>query len=219
MAQHESRIDLPTLGKRTYLHGTSIFNAMLDACDAHFGEGWLAGAKVSSYKLIRESHSNGRVVVSDLPVEKLDASASLNAQTPTSRIVAYFVEEGRSTTAEPYEESDYYQVVDIRPDLSGEFVLPANRPRDDFIRGVVGANKELHQKASHFSSPPKAIRFLYLKDVDGACLPAFGPEVRLQINNLRVQDHEKDIWTINRVQLLADGQRSSFRICYSASKD
>jgi hypothetical protein len=219
MAQYESRIDLPTLGKRTYLHGTSIFNAMLDAGDAHFGAGWLAGAKISSYKLIRESHSNGRFVVSDMPVEKLDASASLNAQTSTSRIFAYFVEEGRGATAEPYEESDYYQVVDIRPDLSGEFVLPANRPRADFIRGIVGANKELHQKASHFSAVPKAIRFLYLKDVEGDCLPDVGPEYRLQINNLRLQEHEKDIWTINRIQVFADGFRSSFRICYSASKD
>jgi hypothetical protein len=130
-----------------------------------------------------------------------------------------FVEEGRGATPEPYEESDYYQVVDIRPDLSGEFVLPANRPRGDFIRGVVGANKELHQKASHFTSPLKAIRFLYLKDVDGDCLPAVGPEYRVQINNLRVQDHEKDIWTINRVRVFADGFRSSFRICYSASKE
>jgi hypothetical protein len=219
MTLHEARIDLPTLGKRTYLHGTSIFNAMLVACDTHLGEGWLAGSKISSYKLIRESHRNGRFVVSDLPVEKLDASASLNAQSGTSRVFAYFVEEGRGATPEPYEESDYYQVVDIRPDLSGEFVLPANRPRGDFIRGVVGANKELHQKASHFTSPPKAIRFLYLKDVDGDCLPAVGPEYRVQINNLRVQDHEKEIWTINRVQVFADGFRSSFRICYSASKD
>lgn len=216
---YESRIDLPTLGKRTYLHGTSIFNAMLETCDTHFGAGWLVGAKISSYKLIRESHSNGRFVASDMPVEKLDASASLNAQNPTTRIFAYFVEEGRAAIAEPYEESGYYQVVDIRPDFSGEFVLSANRPRADFIRGVVGANKELHQKASHFTSVPTAIRFLYLKDVDGACLPDFGPEVRLQINNLRVQEHEKDIWTINRVQVFADGFRSSFRICYSASKD
>lgn len=214
--RRELRWDLHKLGTREYLHGTSLFNAMLEACDTVWGPAWLTDASIPSYKLIRESLTNGKFVVSDEPVEDVSASAALAGRTGRSRIFVYFVEEGRDAGRAPYDEEQYYRAVRVGGDFSGEFVLPAHKSRADVIRGIVGANKLVHQKASRFAVEPKKIRFLYLKDLDAVCLGACEEEFRLQISNLMVQKHDPDLWTINRVRVTAPSSTSEFRICYSA---
>jgi hypothetical protein len=214
--RHELDIDLPKLGKRTYLHGTSIFNSMLECGDRLLGAHWLTRTTITAYKLIRESYGNGRFVVADAAVDGLDAAATLVAEGPAGPFFGYFIPGEREAAREPYDEDSFYTAVRVGAQFDGEFVL-GPRPRADFIRGVVGANKRVHQQAGAFAVEPTTIRFLYLMGLDGALLPATCPEYRLSISNLKTQKRPDAIWTINRVSIEGDGRRGEFRLCYSAA--
>jgi hypothetical protein len=214
--RREVRLEIHKLGAREYLQGGTLFNAMLEACDSVWGPAWLTDASITSYKLIRESLASGRFVVSDEPLENLNANAALVGRTGQSRIFVYFVDEGLTTGRIPYDEEQYYRPLRVGDDFSGEFVLPAHKSRADVIRGIVGANKLTHQKASCFGAKPKNVRFLYLKDLDAVCLRAYDEEFQVRITNLTVQKHGPDLRTINRVCITASSFTSEFRICYSA---
>jgi hypothetical protein len=216
--RYEVPSDLPKLGTRPYIQGGSIFNEILAVCDRLLGPEWLRDAVITSFKLQRESLANGRFVVSDGAIEEVDANATLVARGPTRHVFVYYVDEGGETRREPYDEESYYRVVQIDPALRGEFILPRGRPRTDFMRGVVGANKLLHQKTDRFRAQLTHIQFLYLKSLDAVCLLNSAEECRLSISNASVQDHEAEVWTINRVAVHGESFRSEFRICYRAAK-
>ena len=216
--RYEARSDLPKLGHRPYIQGGSIFNEILDVCDRFLGESWLDGVVVTSFKLQRESFANGRFVVADTAIEDVEANAAFVARSPTQRVFVHYFDEGRATRHEPYDEESYYRVVQLRPELGGEFVFPGGRPRADFMRAVVGANKLLHQKTEQFGAPLTHIQFLYLKGLDAVCLLRSAEECRVDISNVSVQDHPSEVWTINRVGVRGASFASEFRICYRADK-
>lgn len=216
--RHEFRIDLPLLGHRTYIQGGSIFNGMLEACDRTLGAGWLDGSTITSFKIQRESGTDGRFVIADEPLRGLDEHANMVVHGPRGHVYVYLVDEGRPAPREPYNESDYYEVVRVGSDLNGEFVLLPGRPRPDFMRGVVGANKLVHERTDRFGGPLKRIQFLYLKDLAAECLQRAGNGCRLHISNVLAQDHGQEVWTINWVRVEGPALSSSFRICYRAAK-
>ena len=216
--RHELRIDLPLLGHRTYIQGGSIFNGMLDACDRALDAGWLDGVTIGSFKIQRESGTDGRFVIADQAVHGLDEHAQMVVQGPRGRLYVYLVDEGRTPPRVPYNESEYYEEVRVGSDLTGEFTLQPGRERADFMRGVVGANKFLHQKTDRFGSELKHIQFLYLKELAAECVQRSGDGCRLRISNVMAQDHGSEVWTINRVEVRGPSVSSSFRICYRAAK-
>ncbi len=216
--RHEALSDLPKLGHRPYIQGGSIFNGILDLCDRALGVGWLDGASVTSFKLQRESFANGRFVVSDAAIEDVNANATFVAHSPALDVFVYYFDEGRATRHEPYDEESYYRVVQVSPELAGEFVFPGGRPRADFMRAVVGANKLLHQKAERFGAALTHIQFLYLKALDAVCLQRSVEECRVEFSNVTIQDHPSEVWTINRVGVRGATFSSDFRICYRADK-
>jgi hypothetical protein len=216
--RHELRIDLPLLGHRTYIQGGSIFNGMLEACDRTLGADWLDGVTIASFKIQRESGTDGRFVIADEPVHGLDEHANMAAQGPSGQLHVYLVDEGRRPPHEPYNESEYYDVIRVGADLSGEFALAPGRPRADFMRGVVGANKLLHERTGRFGGELKRIQFLYLKGLAAECLQRSANGCRLHISNVMVQDHGNEVWTINRVRVEGAAVSSSFRICYRAAR-
>jgi len=216
--QRELCIDLPKLGARAYLQGGTIFNGMLDACDQTLGADWLTPGIHMSFKLEREACSNGRFVVSDAPIASLIPNATFTAKNGRLPVFGYFVEEGRQPDCEPYNEEQYNRPLVIQPELSGEFVLPANRPRADFIKGLVGANKLLHQKVERFGGELQKIQFLYFKGLEGVCLLECAPELRLVITNRFVEEREAEVWTINHVAVHAPSFTSELRLCYRARK-
>jgi hypothetical protein len=211
-------MDVPFLAQRPYIQGGSIFNAMLDAGDQTLGPGWFDDAVVTSFKLQREVATNGRFVIADHSFDDLDPHAVLVARTATGRVYIASVDEGRPPPRVPYDEEGYYEVVQVEPDLRGEFALRAPRERADFMRGVVGANKYLHQKTSRFGGALKQIQFLYLKDLAAACVLRTAEPLRLAIANLTVQEHEREVWTVNRVAVDGQSFASEFRLCYRAAK-
>ena len=217
--RYETPSDLPKLGHRPYVQGGSIFNETLDVCDRSLGPGWLDGAVVTSFKLQRESFGNGRFVVSDAPVDKLEANATFIAECPVHPVFAYYIDEGRDCRCEPYDEESYYLVTQITATVEGEFLFPGGRPRADFIRAVIGANKLLHQKASCFGASLTRIQFLYLQGLEGTCLQRAAEEFRVRIVNLSAQDRGSEVWTINRVAVHGASFNSQFRICYRAVKE
>jgi hypothetical protein len=210
------RIDLPRLAQRSYLHGTSMFNAMLSICDQQLGAGWLETAELPSFKLIKESTGNGRFVISDEPQADVGASATLVARAAGAHVYVNFVEEGRDAKREPYNEEAYYHVVHCGDRFDGEFVLPLAGGRDDFIRGLIGANKLLHQRNTHLGGGSKKIQFLYLKSIDGRCLSHTNEACRLTIENLTVQRLPSEVRTISCVTMSAGDFSSAFRICFRA---
>ena len=216
--RHEALSDLPKLGHRPYIQGGSIFNEILEHCDRFLGAGWLDGVMVTSFKLQRESFANGRFIVSDTAIEDANANATFVARSPALRVFVYYFDEGRATRQEPYDEESYYRVVQVSPDLAGEFIFPGGRPRADFMRAVVGANKLLHQKAGRFAAALTHIQFLYLKALDAVCLLRSAEECRVDITNMSVQDHPSEVWTINRVAVRGASYSSDFRICYRGAK-
>ena len=216
--RREIESDLPKLGKREYIQGGTIFNGIVAVCDELLGREWLAGARISSFKLEREATANGRLIVSDEPVRDVSANATFLAQLDRRVIHAVFVDEGRAFRREPYEEEKYNQPLRIDSDLSGEFLLPAGRPTADFIKGVVGANKLLHQQTDRFGGELQKIQFLYLKDLAGACVSTAGEEYRLSIANLTIKETPAEVWTINRVAVRGASHASEFRLCYRAQR-
>jgi len=214
----ESASDLPKLGERAYVQGGTIFNGIVAACDAAFGADWLAGARIASFKLEREAVANGRILVGDEPIAGVDLNATFLAESAGLRIRGGFVDEGADFRREPYDEEAFNHPLEIGTDLRGVFALPGGRPREDFIKGVVGANKLLHQKATQFGAPLTKVQFLYLKGLAGECLAAAAPETTLRIVNLSVKESGDEVWTINRVDVERDGFRSDFRICYRARR-
>ena len=217
--RYETLSDLPKLGHRPYIQGGSIFNETLDVCDRILGPGWLDGTVVTSFKLQRESFGNGRFVVSDAPVDQLEANATFIAASPGRSVFAYYIDAGRDCRWEPYDEESYYRVAHLEATVEGEFLFPGNRPRADFIRAVIGANKLLHQKTSRFGAPLTHIQFLYLKGLEGVCLRPTAVESRVRIVNLSAQDRGSEVWTINRVAVHGESFNSEFRICYRAAKE
>lgn len=207
--------DLPKLGSRPYIQGGTIFNSILDACDAELGPGWLADSKIDSFKLEREAVANGRIIVSDEPIT-VEANATFLAQGNGRAIRGVFIDEGRPWRTEPYDEDSFYRVREIGAALSGRFVLPAGRSRADFIKGIVGANKRLHQEARHFSAPLSKIQFLYLKGLEGACLTYVDAELDVEISNLTSKEVDGEAWSINQIVIGGDGIHSRFRLCYRA---
>jgi hypothetical protein len=208
--------DLPKLGHRPYIQGGSIFNEILDVCDRCMGPGWLQDAVIKSFKLERESFGNGGFVVSDA-AEDVAANASFVARNPRGGVYVHYFDEGRPTRQEPYDEESYYCLTRIG-DLEGEFVFPGGRPRADFMRGIVGANKLLHQKTTRFNAPLTHIQFLYLKGLEAACILRSAEEYRIGIANMTVQERESEVWTINHVAVRAASFSSEFRICYRAAR-
>jgi hypothetical protein len=210
--------DLPKLGHRPYIQGGSIFNEALDVCDRCLGPSWLQGAVVRSFKLERESVANGKFVVADTALDDVDAYATFVAHRPTGRVFVSYVDEGRPTRQEPYDEESYYRIVRVGGELDGECIFPGGRPRTDFMRGIVGANKRLHEKATRFGAPLRRIQFLYLKGLDAICVLRSSEEYRVRIGNLTVQDRESEVWTINQVAVRGETFESAFRICYRAAR-
>ena len=216
--RHERASDLPKLGAREYVQGGTIFNGLLAVCDEIYGADWLRGARIPSFKLERESTANGRFVIDEAPIRDLTVNATFHARSREREIHAVYVDEGREFRREPYDEERFNQPLSVGTDLSGEFVLPAPRPRADFMKGVVGANKLVHQKADRFGGELKKIQFLYLKDLSGDCLLACDEELRLTICNLTVKETEREIWTINRVTVAGTRHSSELRLCYRAQR-
>jgi len=210
-------IDLPRLGTRNYVQGGTIFNGMLAACDRVFGSDWLAPTTTLSLKLEREATTNGDFVVADEPITDLDPNTTFTAKGPRN-LYGCFLEQGRETVREPYDEEQYNRPLEIRGDLSGEFVLPGPRPRADFIKGVVGANKLLHQQSDRFGGPLQKVQFLYCRGIEGSCLLTGTVDLHLTISNLFVEERGPEVWTINRVSVSGPGVRSDFRLCYRALK-
>lgn len=208
--------DLPKLGSRPYIQGGTIFNGILDACDAEFGPGWLAESKIDSFKLEREAGANGRIIVSDEPIA-VEANATFLAQANGRAIRGAFIDDGRPWRIEPYDEDSFYRVREIGAALSGRFVLPAGRPRADFIKGIVGANKRLHQEARTFSAPLSKIQFLYLKGLEGTCLGCVDAELDVEITNLTCKEADGEAWSINQIAIAGGDFHSRFRMCYRAA--
>jgi hypothetical protein len=102
--------------------------------------------------------------------------------------------------------------------VAGEFIFPGGRPRGDFVRAVVGANKRVHQKAEGLGGPLDHIQFLYLKGLDAVCLLRAGEECRTRIDNVSIQDRHTEVWTINRVAVSGETFQAEFRICYRGTK-
>lgn len=209
--------DLPKLGERPYIQGGTIFNGIIDAFDCFLGPAWLDGASISSFKLEREAVANGRIVVSDTAGERA-ANAVLVVRQPAGPLHGYFIDAGIEARRIPYDEASYYRVVDVGSDLAGNFRFPGGRPRGDFMRAVVGANKLLHQKTDRFGGELQHIQFLYLKDLDAVCLQRVAEDYEVSITNASVQDRGHEVWTINRVSVRGATFVSEFRICYRAQK-
>ena len=162
--------------------------------------------------------ANGRFVISDTALGDIDPHAAFVARRPSGRLFVYYVDEGRETRREPYDEGSYYRVVHVGQTLGGEFVLPGAQPRTHFMRGVVGANKLLHERAQGSHGKLTQIQFLYLKELDSQCLLKSAEELHLDIANVSVQEHPAEVWTINRVAVRGTSFSSDFRICYRAAR-
>lgn len=216
--RHEFATDLPKLGHREYIQGGSIFNDILETADRMLGKGWLQGLVITSFKLQRESFGNGRLILADTAQEGIDANAAFLAKSPERTVYAYYLDDGRHSRREEYDEESYYRVVHVGGQIEGEFVFPADRPRGDFVRAVVGANKRVHQKAECIGAALDHIQFLYLKGLDAVCLQHASEECRVRISNVSTQDRESEVWTINRVAVSGQSFKSEFRICYRGTK-
>lgn len=214
----EIESDLPKLGAREYIQGGTIFNGALGALDREFGPGWLEGAQISSFKLERESTGNGRFLVTDEALENISPNAIFIAKRPDKTVTIAYTDEGRPFRREPYDEESFNRPVRIGDDLTGQFLLPASPDRNDFIKGVVGANKLLHQQCAGFGGPLQKVQFLYLKDLDPAPLLSVGLEASLEIRNLTKKVTDEEVWTINQVSVSLSGRETRFRLCYRAQR-
>lgn len=210
--------DLPRLGQRPYVQGGTIFNAILEVCDAALGEGWLEGTLISSFKLEREAVANGRIIVSDTVEDGLDPNATFVARRPAGPLHGYFIDDGREAPRIPYDEGSYYRVLEVGTKLGGRFAFAGGRARADFMRGIVGANKLLHQKTDLFGCELAHIQFLYLKGLDAVCLRRVSEDYEVTIANATVQDRGSEVWSINRVEVRGGSFSSEFRICYRAQR-
>lgn len=215
--QREILSDLPKLGSREYVQGGTIFNGILAAADEAFGAAWLAGVRIGSFKLEREAVANGRIIVADAAVAGLEPNATFEASGPNGAVFGYFIDEALTFRREPYDEESFNRPIRLGTDLSGEFGLPAGS-RADFIKGVVGANKLLHQKTDRFAAPLTKVQFLYLKSLDALCLQARDEDWRLEISPLTAKETATEAWTIQRVRVVAPSFQSEFRLCYRAQK-
>lgn len=215
--QRELVSDLPKLGPREYVQGGTIFNGILAAGDATFGSDWLTGAHISSFKLEREATANGRIIVADGAIAGLAPNATFEATRPAGPVYGYFIDEGAPFRREPYDEESFNRPLRLGLDLGGEFELPPG-PRADFIKGIVGANKLLHQKTERFAVPLSKIQFLYLKGLDAACLQERAESLRVAIANLTAKETATEVWTINRVKVASSAFQAEFRLCYRAQK-
>jgi hypothetical protein len=210
--------DLPKLGQRPYVQGGTIFNGIADACDRFLGPAWLDGLVVTSFKLEREAVANGRIVIADAADEGLEPNATFLGRRPAGPLHGYFMDDGVEAPRIPYDEGSYYRVLDATADLAGKFLFAGGRPRGDFMRGIVGANKLLHQKTDRFGCELLHIQFLYLKGLDAACLRNVREDYEVAIDNATVQDRGREVWTINRVAVRGESFNSEFRICYRAQR-
>ena len=210
--------DLPKLGHRPYIQGGSIFNGILDACDRSFGPTWLQDAVISSFKLERESVANGKFVLSDVKMASVEPNATFVARSPSKRIFVDYFDEGRPVRQEPYDEESYYRVVQLGSKLEGSFTFPAGRPREDFMRAVVGANKRLHQETTRFAAPLTRIQFLYLTGLDANCIVRSSQEYEVRIHNVSAQERGAEVWTMNHVNVRARNFSAQLRICYRAAR-
>lgn len=210
--------DLPKLGRRHYVQGGTIFNGIAEACDRSLGPSWLDGAVVTSFKLEREAVANGRIIITDVSDDGLSPNATFAARRPAGSLHGYFLDEGIEAAGIPYDEESYYRVVDVSPALAGTFDFPGGRPRGDFMRGIVGANKLLHQKTDRFGCELLQIQFLYLKGLDAVCLQRVHEDYEVSITNATVQDRGQEVWSINRVTVRGLSFTSEFRICYRAQR-
>lgn len=210
--------ELPKLGQRPYVQGGTIFNGILEVCDQALGENWLEGTVIPSFKLEREAVANGRIVVSDVADDSLDPNATFVARRPTGPLHGYFIDDGREAPRIPYDESSYYRVLDINPKLEGRFAFAGGRARADFMCGIVGANKLLHQKTDRFGCELAHIQFLYLRGLDAICLRRVNEDYEVTITNATVQDRGDEVWSINRVNVRGGSFGSEFRICYRAQR-
>jgi len=215
---HEIASDLPKLGTRAYVQGGTIFNGIVAACDTVFGPDWLAGARISSFKLEREAVANGRIVVADEPIVGGAPNATFAATAGDLQIRGCFFDEGVAARREDYDEESFNRPLDVGTDMRGTFTLPGGRPRADFIKGVVGANKLLHQKTTLFATTLTQIQFLYLKGLAGACVLAAQGDLHLAIVNLSIKETAGEVWTINRIDVTRDDVHTEFRLCYRALK-
>ena len=210
--------ELPKLGQRPYVQGGTIFNGILDVCESALGKSWLEGATIASFKLEREAIANGRIIVSDVADEGLDPNATFIARRQAAAIHGYFIDDGLETQRVPYDEESYYRTIEFTPRLQGRFHFAGGRQRADFMRGIVGANKFLHQKSDLFGCPLTAIQFLYLRGLDSLCLLRIAEEYEVSIANATVQDRGSEVWSINRVGVRGASFESEFRICYRSQR-
>ncbi len=214
----ERASDLPKLGNRTYIQGGTIFNGIADLCDEVLGPEWMEAGTITSFKLEREAVANGRLFLSDAPLASLRPNTTFVLRRPQSTLYGYFTDEGLPFRVEPYDEDSYYQAVHVEPDLHGEFLFAGGRPRSHFLRGLIGANKLLHQKATRFGTPLDRIQFLYLKGLETVCLQKVGEPYRVNIANATVADRGTEVWTINEITVRGESFTSQFRLCYRAQR-
>jgi len=210
--------DLPKLGGRSYIQGGTIFNGIAALCDDVLGPAWLRDGVVTSFKLEREAVANGRLIVASETVPELKPNSSFVLRRPDSTLYGYFVDEGRPFQVEPYDEDSYYETVEVGADLSGEFCFPGRRPRCDFMRGLIGANKLLHQRTTLFGSPLERIQFLYLKSLETTCLQRVEEPYRVRIRNATTTNRGTEVWSINDVTVHGVSFTSQFRLCYRAQR-
>jgi len=135
------RLDLAFKGERTYLHGTDMYNAILDFLGARHGRDGISGLDVSFHRMARRA-----VDLHDAPCPEAGqpvAVCAYRAGTDVRRI--YLYESGDEVQGRrPYDEASLVAGMDTdRATLSG--VWPGPSPYSD-VEVWVALTKGLHQR-------------------------------------------------------------------------
>jgi hypothetical protein len=174
------------LDSRGYVHGTTVFELVLQAITeaARFWGLTERAPQVGQFKIAREIKHHGRMVVhlgSERPDQPADPVASLQGSLGGVPITAGLWEDETQKVTERRLDSMAALVgnLELAGDFSGRVTLTGVANPAQLVTGIIAANKAMHLATLGVSGSELAVRWLYMQNLPAMPTPTGVQETRL----------------------------------------
>lgn len=209
------------LGSRGYVHGTTVFELMLQAI-TEAAQAWgLAerSPQVAQFKIAREIKYSGRIVVhfgDEGPDQPADPVASLQGSLGGQPVTAGLWEDETQKVTERRLDNMASLVgsLELAGDFSGRVTLTSVANPAQLVTGIIAANKAIHLATLGKEGSEVAVRWLYLQNLPAMTAPASAQQAHLRVSLAHRMPRGPELFTVCVFSGNFAGVEFATKICF-----